>query len=350
MTPPSDPVTAPPASARPPITDAGTPYHRLARTSAHRWWRPPVGTVTVLVLLLLAQFCLTGLFLAGAFVAGRPTGDTGVPVLPESADVALVLLAIGSGLPAVLVTTRLVQRRRPGTVSSVAGRLRWSWLGRCLLLAAPAVAMLLVGGYGLISLTTADADAGGGPAGGPSWVGLAPFLGSALLLTVLVPIQAAAEEYLFRGWLVQALGAYLRSPWLIVAVQAVPFAATHGWGTTWGFVDLLVFALVTGWLTIRTGGLEAAIALHVTNNLAGMLLAAAVGQLDLNDTAADAPWQFLAVDVAVLIGYAALVSWLAGRGRVRRVADTGTRPADLPPSPGHRDRHTAETVLPAAAR
>ncbi|MET9522895.1 CPBP family intramembrane glutamic endopeptidase [Streptomyces coeruleorubidus] len=44
--------------------------------------------------------------------------------------------------------------------------------------------------------------------------------------------------------------------------QAVLFAAAHGWGTKWGFIGLLVFGGVCGWLTIRTGGLEAAVALH----------------------------------------------------------------------------------------
>jgi len=120
-------------------------------------------------------------------------------------------------------------------------------------------------------------------------------------------LQAAAEEYFTRGWLLQAVGAYGRRPWLPIAVQAVVFAALHGWGTPWGFADLVVFGSVAGWLTVRTGGLEASIALHVVNNLLGGLISAAYGDLSVDETAADLPWQLALLDTGVLIAYAWLV-------------------------------------------
>ncbi|CAM5341473.1 hypothetical protein SGRIM128S_04708 [Streptomyces griseomycini] len=135
-------------------------------------------------------------------------------------------------------------------------------------------------------------DDGSASAEPAAWVGLRQFLTSLAVLAVFVPLQAAAEEYVFRGWLTQAVGAFLRSPWLAVLPQAALFATAHGWGTTWGFTDLLLFGLVTGWLTIRTGGLEAAIALHVLNNLLAFgVSAAVVDGLSSDDTAADASWQ-----------------------------------------------------------
>jgi membrane protease YdiL (CAAX protease family) len=96
-------------------------------------------------------------------------------------------------------------------------------------------------------------------------------------------------------------------------VQAVVFAALHGWGTPWGFADLIVFGLITGWLTVRTGGLEAAIALHVLNNLVSGVLSAAYGQLTVDETAADMPWQLAVIDVPVLLAYAAVIVVLARR-------------------------------------
>ncbi|MEU6177479.1 DUF6223 family protein [Streptomyces coeruleorubidus] len=101
------------------------------------------------------------------------------------------------------------------------------------------------------------------------------------------------------GWLTQAVGAFFRSPWFAVIPQAVLFAAAHGWGTKWGFIGLLVFGGVCGWLTIRTGGLEAAVALHALNNLLAFGVAAAfVDGLSSDETAADSPWQLALVDVA----------------------------------------------------
>lgn len=283
-----------------------SPYHRLARTPAHRWWRTVLGALFIVaaaVVLAVAGFAVVT---AVAALLGRPEVD-GVPSLGEHAELALSFLMIAVLLPLVLLATRWVQRRPAGTVSSVLGRLRWRWLLTCLPIGAGAVVLLLSAGTAIAGATGVDAGLSDPLAG---WV---PFLVSSAVLVLVVPPQAAAEEYLMRGWLLQAVGAWCRRPWLPIAVQAVVFAALHGWGTPWGFADLVLFGVVTGWLTVRTGGLEAAIALHVANNLVSSLAAAAFGQLNLDETAADMPWQYVAADVPILLGYAALISWLAGR-------------------------------------
>jgi hypothetical protein len=97
--------------------------------------------------------------------------------------------------------------------------------------------------------------------------------------------------------------------------------------------------LLTGWLTLRTGGLEAAVALHVVTNVSALGLTAAVGELAVEQTATDAPWQVVAVDLPLLVGYTLLVAWLAGRRGLDRVTPT---PATLPGP-------TAATVTPTPA-
>ncbi len=290
----------------------GTAYHRLARTAAHRWWRPVVGTVVVLAGSLSAAVTLMCLTTLAAFAAGRPQNADGVPTFGPVAEAAMILLFIGVALPVVLLTARWVQARPAGTVSSVTGRLRWRWLALCLLPAVPAVLTTLFGGWGLLALTGA-VDTGQDDG---SWVGWPAFAVSVGVLVLLVPLQAAAEEYVCRGWLLQAVGAFVRSPWPAIGLQALLFAAAHGWGTPYGFVALVVFGVLTGWLTVRTGGLEAAVALHVVNNLTGFTAAAAFGMLAGDGSAADMAWQMLVADVVALTGYTVVVLRLA---RWRRV-------------------------------
>ncbi|RIV40382.1 CPBP family intramembrane metalloprotease [Micromonospora radicis] len=255
-------------------------------------------------------------WLVAAELTGQPEGPDGIPSFGPIADTAYLLLGLAALIPVVLLAARWVQARPAGTVSSVTGRLRWRWLAICLLVALPTVTLMIGGFLGLLTLTGDGSDA---DPEGSGWVGVRTFAISMAMLLALVPLQAAAEEYLCRGWLLQATGAYLRSPWLAIVPQALVFAALHGWGTRWGFADLVFFGLVTGWLTIRTGGLEAAIGLHVVNNLVALGLAAATGELASEVTAADAPWQLLAVDLVVVTGYALVVARLAAR---RRLADT----------------------------
>jgi membrane protease YdiL (CAAX protease family) len=292
-------------------------YHRLARTAANRWWRTVLGTLFIVVAGSALAIGLYGIATAAAAIAGRPNDADGFPSLGAHAELALTFLSIAAFLPVIPLAARWIQRRPPGTLSSVEGHLRWPWLVICLGLCTVPVTVLLV-----VSTLLPGDD---GP--GPHLVGFGSFLVSAGLLAHVVPLQAVAEEYFTRGWLLQAVGAYCRRPWLPIAVQAVVFAALHGWGTPWGFADLVVFGSVAGWLTVRTGGLEAAIALHVVNNLLDGLVSAAYGDLSVDRTAADLPWQLALVDTGLLIAYAWLVLKVFDRRQVR----TGNRSVEARP-------------------
>ncbi|MFD2684267.1 type II CAAX prenyl endopeptidase Rce1 family protein [Streptomyces phyllanthi] len=286
------------------------PYHRMARyTDRLAWWRPVLGTLlvgggwfmTILVLGLVAY--------GVGDAAGYPELPDGSIDFGPTTNTALELATIAIALPLVLLAVRWTGRRPAGTVSSVTGRLRVRWLVWCLLAAVPAIALLM---GALLFLPGQEPD----PAAPAVWVGRRTFASAMAVLVVLVPFQAAAEEYVFRGWLTQAAGAFLRSPWIAALPQSLLFAAAHGWGTVWGFIDLAVFGLATGWLAVRTGGLEAGIALHVVNNLTAFGFAAAVVDgLSSDETSADAPWQQAVISITVTVIYTAMVLWLARRHR-----------------------------------
>ncbi|WP_236718371.1 CPBP family intramembrane glutamic endopeptidase [Actinoplanes sp. TFC3] len=284
----------------------------------HRWWRPLLGTAFLLAAWIVVMFAGLMAVLAAATIAGRPENADGLPSFGPLPDLAQDFLAIAVALPIVLLAARWVERRPAGTVSSVTGRLRWQWLLSCLPIAGVTVGVLLAGSLFL---------PGDNSETGEQLAGWGPFAVSMAVLLLVVPVQAAAEEYLCRGWLLQTFGAWLRNPWIPIVVQALMFAALHGWGTPWGFADLTVFGIVAGWLTVRTGGLEAAIALHVANNLLSTVIAAAYGELTITETAADLPWQVVALDVPLLAGYGMVIAWLARR---RNLTTRSAAPAMLP--------------------
>lgn len=98
-----------------------------------------------------------------------------------------------------------------------------------------------------------------------------PFVAAALLLT---PLQCAAEEMVFRGYLVQALGRLLQRPAALAALSAVVFTVPHlfnpevaAYGVGIMAANYFVMGLFLASVALRDGRLELAIGAHAGNNL-----------------------------------------------------------------------------------
>lgn len=297
---------------------AGLSFPLLLRAQpGHRWWRPLlVGSVAVV---LYAAFLLAlGLGAAVVAVVVPAVGgavdrfwstevDSGDPV-----TFGLLLAMVALMLPALLVATRLVGSGPVGVLSSVTGRLRLRWFGSATLVAlalwVPTMTVWFV-----VSVATGNLEV--------RQVAPSTSLVLLVLTLVLVPFQAAAEEYVFRGHLVQLAGSWLRHPAVAVLLPVPLFVVGHGYGFL-GTVDVAVFALVCGWLAWRTGGLEAPIAVHVANN-AVLMVASAVGLGDPNAT--DTSVLGLVISTALLVVFALVVVRRADAlGVVRTAASAGS--------------------------
>ncbi|MFJ1594448.1 lysostaphin resistance A-like protein [Kitasatospora albolonga] len=268
----------------------------------------------VLVVVGIVVVSLIGAVLAAVLGAGPEEADSEVFFENPVADLAFQLIGIAIGIPIVLWGARYLGKRPAGTVSSVVGRLRWRWLGLC---AAVSVPLIILQFGALFAWTWGSEAAEPSGDGFPGW---ASFLLTLAVLGALVPLQAAAEEYVFRGWLVQVIGRAVRSPWPAVVLASLLFALAHGFGQLSGFILLFYSAMWWGWLVIRTGGLEAVITLHVANNLLALGLAAGFGELASTQTAADAPWQAMALEFVFAPLYCLIIARLADRRGIERVS------------------------------
>lgn len=299
----------------------GLAFHRLIfarRRSA--WWTPLVTglvalgfyvvmLVGVLVVMLIAAFADPGFLGSLTDLGSNPSFDLTNPGL-----VALLLGTIVLMLPAYVLASLLINGRRVGLISSAAGRLRWRWM---LLCSGVAVVLALV--LTAVSfLLPADADAPA-PQENPLW------LATLIVVLLLVPLQAAAEEYIFRGYLMQAIGRWLRHPAFAILLPVPLFVLGHMYDV-YGQIGVGIFAVAAGWLTWRTGGLEAAIALHVVNNLWGFVLGIAGGE---DPTATDQGIFSLLSSFVLIGGYVALVEVLWRRSRLPRTLVL-TLPAPAP--------------------
>jgi membrane protease YdiL (CAAX protease family) len=175
--------------------------------------------------------------------------------------------------------------------------------------------------------------------------GPVPQLGWLLIVVFLTtPLQSAAEEYLFRGYLSQMVAGWFRSHRVgaitAAVVTSAAFSLAHAPEDVWTFLDRFVFALAASATVWLTGGLEAAIVLHAVNNVLVFSLAGVLGE---GVATADVPDGtgaiFVLITTASMAGYLALV--VRSRARLRPERWTGAqdlrqpwvRPPGPPPGP-----------------
>ncbi len=175
------------------------------------------------------------------------------------------LAANGVAIAALLMCCWLLMtlfHRAPfGQLSSVDQHLRRGYLVVCLGIAVVVVlgGTLLVGGLQGQPLQFAPQE---------GWWGFV------IVVAIVTPWQSAAEEYLFRGYLLQAVTGVTTNPWIGATASSLLFASIHGAQNTALFLDRFAFGMLASTLAILTGGLEAGIAAHVINNVGAYTIAA----------------------------------------------------------------------------
>ncbi|WP_344232448.1 type II CAAX endopeptidase family protein [Kribbella hippodromi] len=281
------------------VTPGRTRYQDLLRVPEAPRGYVVLGALTILVGWMLATVIIV-------------TIQVSIRKDPEGTISWLGLLATNLSLivliPLSMLVARKLNRQPPGLLSSVAGGLRWrplAWFA----LAAIVIELLalVVVQVGNIELATGERHGGGA----------APDVIAVIVVTLLTStFQAAGEEYYFRGYMLQAMGALARSTVVVVLTTSILFTMAHGiwpWQSPALFVDRLAFGLVAAILVVRTGGLEAGIAGHAANNVVTFVFAALTNSVGASLGVKDAPWSLVTVDVLKFAAFGAAALWIAGR-------------------------------------
>ncbi len=101
----------------------------------------------------------------------------------------------------------------------------------------------------------------------------------AVFALVLIPFQTSAEEFFFRGYLLQWMGLRLKNIWLLAFINGILFFLPHIANPEMsvnGFLMGIIYFSIGAFLaliTLKDGGLELALGLHAANNLFSALFA-----------------------------------------------------------------------------
>ena len=222
----------------------------------YAWFKP------LLVALLTAVFTLMIIGIT-TFIGILWLGDPGLMGEASSNSSAYfysgpgLLMAAGGVagfLPALALAERIVRGRPFSSYSSSRGGWNWAAYVKSLVLAV------------VVFGATSFAMAFGMPDAGADGINKFTIIG-AVICIVVVPLQAAAEEYIYRGLLMQAIGSWTKLPALAVVLSAIIFGISHGNYDVLGITATGIAGLGFAFLAWYSRGLEASSAAHAANNL-----------------------------------------------------------------------------------
>lgn len=276
-----------------------------------RPWKGIVALVTMAVSFAV----LTLVLQVGGYAISRAAGFTGF-VTPIT--FAALNLGWGLSIPVALLLQRAFFGREAPSLSSVIGHIRWRLVvGSAAILTPAWVAFSLV--YNLV-------HPWGTGSGARTTTSIA-FMAVCLLTT---PLQAAGEEYVFRGFANRSVGSWFAHPRVAMvmatAVSSILFMLAHGSSDLWLNAHYLVFGIGLSLITWRTGGLEIPIVIHTVNNVASFAVAFASGmdpeQMFNRQAGVGGPFMLLPVTVTVLVTLG-VFGWAAKARPVRTIERPG---------------------------
>lgn len=229
------------------------------------WWRYLVALFIILLFWLGIGSLPTLLLIGWIYFQRIATGSAAalatfddLPMLPTfiATMLSFVFLLVG-----LYLAVRLVHNRKFKTLITPKAKISWLRVGQGF-----GFWFLLVLGVSLLESVL-----------NPGRYQLDFQIGNWVLFAILgvlfIPIQTSAEELLFRGYLVQALGLKIRNTWVLSLASGIlfgvlhlgnPEASSNIWLMTAYYV---IFGIFLALITLWDGSLELVLGLHAANNL-----------------------------------------------------------------------------------
>ena len=129
-----------------------------------------------------------------------------------------------------------------------------------------------------------------------------------IALLITIPLQCIAEEYIFRGLIMQTVGAWFKIPLLAIVIQAIIFTLFHGYNSI-GLIEPLVTGIIYGFFTWKTNGIEISSAIHTANNFSVGLFV----MLGLHASSSTLQLSSVAMTVAFYIVVSAIIYYVGNK-------------------------------------
>lgn len=241
----------------------------------HESWRYLLGTLIIFFSwMFIGQLPLSIVILSKTFSGSEPIDATPKGIM-EAANLSsnlfifLMLFAFIFGCLAIYIVVKFLHKQNFKTIFTARKKIGWNRFF---------FSFILVGVYIIISTIISYYA---NPEDFEVQFTLKPFLVLLVISVLLVPIQVAFEELLFRGYLMQGFGVIAKNKWFPLLMTSVIFGGLHimnpevsqfGMGIMTYYIGTGLFL---GIIALMDDGLELSLGFHTANNLIQILLVTA---------------------------------------------------------------------------
>ncbi|MCR5581280.1 MAG: CPBP family intramembrane metalloprotease [Pseudobutyrivibrio sp.] len=280
----------------------------------YRWFKPII--VGALTWLFQSVFGMILMFIAAVMAYSknidfwRQIGSGGYDDLNVYTPIGALfsLGIIAAFIPALFLATKIVKDRPFKSYFSSYEKWNMKIFGKSLLLS------LAVIGLPVTVLVLVQDE----------FSGVRFTFGGFILCLLLVPLQSVAEEFVFRGLIMQTVGGWFRYPLVAIIAQTIVFAMLHPYNWI-GVTEIVVSGLVMGTMAWYTKGIETSSALHIVNNTAVFMLTG----FGFGAVTSEVTWDSALLSIVLDITCLALVVFLDRKYNIlegRRAEATQTQP------------------------
>jgi hypothetical protein len=285
-----------------------TKFLDLARLGKNDWWRYLISTAVILLVWLFTSLALALVLIGIGF---SNTGS--IDIDPKTSEIAgvdplwtvtILLLSFLPLLVSLLLSVRFIHNRPATSLITPLLKIDWKRMaigfvgfGLLLCLACLVESFVYPGRY---QFTFKPLET----------VKFAP------VILLLIPFQAASEELLCRGYMMQGIGLLTRRVWIPVVISSLIFMLLHisnpeaQVDTLLMLGNYLLAGLLFALVTIKDNRLELAIGMHIVNNVFVLLVNSTISSLPVPPvftvTTLDAGYGLVSSIVVAFIFYGVL--------------------------------------------
>lgn len=237
-------------------------YIKQVFSYKHDFWRYLVGVVLVVLGLTLGQVPWTLVVLKknGPDIFGMTETEM-MNSLDSNLSLFLLLLSFAIGLLALFIVVKKFHKQPIVALTTSRNKIDWN---RCFF-SFFITAILIFAGISIEYFLNPE---------NYEWnFNLGPFLILLAISLLLIPLQTSFEEYLFRGYLMQGIGVFVKNRWVPLLITSVVFGLLHFANPeveTFGkfiMVSYIGIGLLLGIITLMDEGMELALGFHAANNI-----------------------------------------------------------------------------------